>query len=284
MKVLINSFIKIIFLSLIGATTGFAVTGPKNITFGFENKEVFPWYIGNDDKMGEYPGVMVETMREVAAEMGVKLELKRMPWTRCLLEIKSGDLNATFSGSFKKDRLENGVYPHRNQNLEDLDKDRHLHITSYVLYRKKYDDFPHVKWDGNTINGISAKSKIGVPKGYSIIDDLVKKYQIDPAHIEESPQTIHDFKKLLSGRVALAAALEDTGDVYLSQDKEINKWIEKLSPPLVKKEYFLIFSHQFYNKYPQFAEAFWDRLVIFRKSAKFQNLRDKYNKNFLNKE
>jgi polar amino acid transport system substrate-binding protein len=113
---------------------------------------------------------------------------------------------------------------------------------------------------------------VGAPLGYSIVDDLKKKGLL----IDESPNTLNDFKKLVKGRIAAVAALEMTGDYYLMVNQDLNDKIEKMSPLIVEKPYYFMLSHQFYNENTDLAEKVWDTIAEIRRDPNFQKLLKNY--------
>ncbi len=69
---------------------------------------------------------------------------------------------------------------------------------------------------------------------------------------------------LVSGRIDAVAAQDFTFDPFLN--KQPYKQVTKLVKPLMSKPYYLIFSHQFYQKNPEIAEQLWDEVVEVRRS------------------
>lgn len=218
----------------------------------YEDKPLPPFYMGSgpEPEPGA-PGVSVELLREAAAAAGIDIQFVRMPWARCLKSLKSGEVDAIFNASFKEERLEAGVYP---MAAGKPDASRHIANLSYMLYRLKGGP---VSWDGKAIGGLG-DAPVGIQAGYSVAEDLGRM----GVKAEEAADTVTNFKKLASGRIPAVAQLEVSGDAALARGDF--PAIEKARPPLVTKDYFLMFSHQYYGRHRDAAERLWAKLADIR--------------------
>jgi polar amino acid transport system substrate-binding protein len=63
-------------------------------------------------------------------------------------------------------------------------------------------------------------------------------------------------------RLRGVAAQDATTDPYLSFAGFSD--IEKIQPPIKTKDYFVLFSHSFYQAHPQLVEKLWDRIALIR--------------------
>ena len=79
-----------------------------------------------------------------------------------------------------------------------------------------------------------------------------------------------NFKKLIARRVQVVAALEQTGDFYLTKNEDFTKKIEKMSPLIVEKPYYFMISHQLYNNDNKLAEKIWDTIAEIRDDPDFK--------------
>jgi polar amino acid transport system substrate-binding protein len=218
----------------------------------YEDKPLPPFYMGNGTDIDpQAPGVSVELLREAAAAAGVEIHFVRMPWARCLKSLQRGEVDAIFNASFKEERLEAGVYP---MAAGKPDPARRITTLADMLYRLKGGA---VTWDGRTIGGLG-DAPVGIQGGYSIVEDLTRM----GVKSEESADTATIFKKLASGRIPAAAQLEASGDATLALGSFAA--IEKMQPPLVTKDYFLMFSHQYYDAHRPSAERLWSKLAEVR--------------------
>lgn len=218
----------------------------------YEDKPLPPFYMGSGaDPDPAAPGVSVELLREAAAAAGIEVQFVRMPWARCQKSLKTGEVDAIFNASFKEERLEFGVYP---MAAGKPDPGRRIANLSYMLYRLKGGP---VTWDGKAVGGLG-DAPVGIQAGYSVAEDLGRL----GLRAEESADTPTNFKKLASGRIPAVAQLEASGDAVLAGGEF--PAIEKMRPPLVTKDYFLMFSHQYYAAHRDAAERLWAKLAEVR--------------------
>ena len=238
------------------------VLAATKLVIAFEDKQQFPNYLGNSTEIDPAkPGIHVELVQMTAAEIGVELELVRQPWKRALDNLKKGEVDGVFSGSFSKDRMDIGVYPMAG---DVPNEDLRIGTTSYSLYKAKGSP---VGWDGKAVSGLAGS--VSAPAGYSIVAEL-KKMNVP---VEESPSTAQDLTLLKAGRVEAVAAQEVTADQILKKPEFAS--VEKVSPPLVTKSYYLMFSHQSMAKDPELVRKFWATLAKNR-AAKADELAAKY--------
>lgn len=218
----------------------------------YEDKPLPPFYMGAGVEIDPAaPGVSVELLREAAQAAGIDIQFERMPWTRCLKSLQRGEVDAIFNASFKEERLEAGVYPMVGGKP---DPSRRITTLAYMLYRLKGGP---VTWDGKTIGGLG-DSPVGAQAGYSVVEDLTHM-GVKP---EEAADTLTNFKKLASNRIRAVAQLEASGDAALAGGAFPS--IEKVKQPLITKDYFLMFSHQYYGANKDAAERLWGKLAEIR--------------------
>lgn len=230
-----------------------AATAADRLVIAYEDKQQFPNYLGNSTEIDpQKPGLHVELVQLTAKELGIELELVRLPWNRALASLQKGEVDGVFSGSFKEDRLEIGAYPMTGG---QLDESRQIGTTSYSLYRVKGSS---ANWDGRAFSGLNGP--IGAPAGYSIVDDLKKL----GATVDESASTTQDLRKLSAGRIAAVAAQGVTADQLLLRPEFAN--IERVEPPIVTKAYFLLLSHQLVARDPALADRIWETLARLRET------------------
>jgi polar amino acid transport system substrate-binding protein len=216
----------------------------------YEDKAEPPYYMGDTTEIPENPGISPELVREAAAALGIEVQFVRMPWVRCLKSLQRGEIDATFNASYKEERLALGVYPTVGGKV---DSSRRITTLTYALYRAKGGA---ITWDGTRLGGL--EGPVGIQAGYSVKEDLTRM----GIATEEAADTIINFKKLTSKRIRAVAQLEVTADTLLARGDFPS--IEKLSPPLVKKDYFVMFSHQYYDAKRELAEKLWAKVAELR--------------------
>ncbi len=248
--------------------TIFVITGisAQNITLkiAYENKEQPPYYLGNSEYVLSKPGVAVEMILALEDKIPeLSITLTRLPWSRCLNNLKHGQLDGIFNASFKEERLELGMYPWIDGKV---DPNKRITTISYNFYKLKGSE---TIWDGEKI--INLKKRVGAPLGYSVVGDLEKL----GVNVDETPSSYQNLKKLVAKRIDLAALQTVTGDAILSIYTEEFKNIVKIEPPFKTKPYYLMLSKQFVQKYPKVAKKIWDAIEEIREDD-FDKIAKKY--------
>jgi polar amino acid transport system substrate-binding protein len=90
--------------------------------------------------------------------------------------------------------------------------------------------------------------------------------------VEEEPSHIANLRKLVAGRLDAYAELETQIRPMLRNDQAEFAGIAKLSPPVLTKPYYLMFSKIFYSKTPDIAERIWDAIAAVGSTTAYQDL------------
>ncbi|WP_338845503.1 transporter substrate-binding domain-containing protein [Massilia sp. W12] len=220
------------------------------LRFAYETKDVPPYFIGDGEQIPAKPGVTPELMRLLETKIpGLKVQLQRMPWKRCLSSLQSGESDAVVA-SFNKERRSLGHYPMKG---EAPDPALRIDTKAYFLYS-------HVKskisWNGRQFSGVNGA--IGAPLGYSIVEDLKNQ----GLAVEESKSAQQLLEKLSLQRVAAVALLERVGDALLQDGAYPH--ILKHPAPLAGKDYYVLLSQTFVSKYPAMARQIWQAVAQLR--------------------
>lgn len=232
-----------------------AFAEPKNFLLCTEDEEQFPLYIGHAEEFPERrPGVAVEMIRSAAAKVNTPLKITRMPWKRCVEALRVNDVDGIFNASFSPEREEFASFPKRNGKL---DPERRLLAQTYHFYRKAHD--PVIFADGQLKN---LRAKVGVPLGFSITQDLAAK-QIPYEEVKIS--TLNMLTALGEGRFGALAIQNTSADSVLARDRVLSEQVERLDPPIIKKDYYVALGTKFYQTHKDWAEKFWDQIGAVRK-------------------
>jgi polar amino acid transport system substrate-binding protein len=230
-----------------------AVDKPAAVKFCYEDENVYPWVLK------DRPGLNILLMNSVEKILGVKVELVQRPWKRCQAELKNGEVDGIFSASYKKERLELGVYPMAG---DKLDESKAVMIDSYSLYRIKGSS---AQWDGKklSINGL-----VGAQSGYSIIEQLKGL----GAKVDDGTGSAdNNLLKLLAGRVEAVALQTLEGDDLVARTPTFATKVEKVTPALVVKPFYLMLSKQFNTRFGDFSKEIWAAVAQVRDSADFKS-------------
>ncbi len=205
------------------------------------------------------PGLTIEMLRVASERANVPIEFSRTPWQRGLYLVETGQADAIFASSFVEERQRYGVYP-----LKDgrPDTRRKLFDQSYSLYVQGES---LVGWDGKAL--INLHAPVGATPGYAVIPVL----RAMGVAVEEEPSHIANLRKLVAGRLDAYAELETQIRPILRNNEEF-AGIAKLSPPVLTKPYYLMFSKIFYSKTPDIAERIWDAIAAVGSTAAYQDL------------
>ncbi len=240
-----------------------AYSKPHKIIIAYQNTDNYPFQTQNSQETNwRKPGVLLEMFKIVERKLKIKIDFKRYPWKRALFEMKHGKIQGVFSASYKSNRLEFGRYP---RDGDKMDVNRRTHYNSYSLYKRSSSN---ISWNGKILKNIT--KNICAERAYSIVDDL-KKMGFD---VYEVSYTSKCIELLYNKRVDAFAALELAGDSLLTQNKYQN--IVKITPALKTKAYYLMFSHQFVEKYPKLSEQIWDTIQVVRDSKEMKSIYKKY--------
>lgn len=223
-----------------------------------ENEESYPWIL--KDRVGLTTALLKLTEKQ----LGSKLEVLALPWRRCLDEVKSGAIDGIVKISYSAERAaELAVYPMVG---DKPDASKRLLNDTYSLYRMKGSA---VSWDGKVLKVDGA---VGAQSGFSIVKQLTSL----GAKVDDATRSADDnLKKLVLGRVVAVALQTEEGDISVASNPDRAK-IEKITPVLVEKPYFVAFSKQFHAKEPAHAKKIWDAIAAARESAEYQDLVKKF--------
>jgi polar amino acid transport system substrate-binding protein len=229
----------------------FAESSVVTLTIAYEDKEQFPYYLGDTDEVLTNPGVAVEMVQQLKTLVpDIKIVLKRYPWKRCLTLLEYGNVDAIFNASYNRERASYGVYPLTEAGLPDLS--RRLTTISYSWYALV----------GTSPKAVeSRKFSVAAPAGYSI----VKQLQEDGYDVSEPAHSHQALKMVQAGRVRAAALQTVTGDALLQENQGLNG-LTRLSPPIISKPYYLVFSQDFMARHPELVTALWQALSQLRES------------------
>lgn len=239
----------------------------REVLLVYETKPNPPRYLGSGTGIDwEKPGLTLELFKLMEERLPVKFIFKRVPWKRGLYLVQTDQADGIFHASFKKERERLGVYPMKNG---IPDHSRAVLVQNYVFYVRRS---ASVSWDGRILSHF--EGNVGVPGGYSILDDLEKM----GLPVEESKNHEINFTKLIGNRISVVADLENMADIYLERNRKWGDHIVKLSPPVKTKAYFLIFSHGFYDKNGELAQRIWNAIPEINASKRFRDLVKQYSK------
>lgn len=210
---------------------------------------------------GKPVGFATEIIEKVLPKMGYEAKIEFMPWKRATELAKSGEADALFSASHSAERAEYLFYP-----------ETPLHPSEYVFFVRKA-DVGKLKFD--TFDDLKPY-KVGVTRGYSYSDELLKKLE-EFKNSEEGNTDEMNLEKLDGGRIDyfpsdLLVGLTLVKKLGL-QDKII--YLEKR---IKVKDYFITFSQKSSKVNPDLVKKFSDELKAYMQTDEYKQLQAKYYK------
>lgn len=228
---------------------------PDSVQICHENEDAFPWLLKSKDKPG-YSQIM---MAQLEKQLGLPVKLLPMPWKQCLAELKSGKVDGAMNASYSAERAEFAHYPLKMDGEADATK--RMYRATYALYKTKG---ASLSWDGKALSGAGT---FGAQAGFSIVAQLK---QLGVKVEDSSPTADELLGRVASGRY-IAAALQTTeADNSLAALPALQGKVERISPPLVDKAYYTIFSKSFFAKHAQTAREVWRLQGKLRESPEFK--------------
>lgn len=210
-----------------------------------------PFLLGRGAEPADPPGVAVEMVQRAVAEAGLALQLQRLPQLRMLHMLETGQIDGAFIFSYNAERAQRFVYPMLGDKPDAALRVTHIR---YRLYRKAGSA---ASWDGSRFERLDGP--VAANKGWVIAATLREMgVPVDDGAVDHPG----NFAKLRLGRVAAFAALEPSADSYL-QGAGIAD-VEKVGPPVIARDYFLLFSRAFAGRNPELAQRVWQKLAQVR--------------------
>ncbi len=239
-------------LIILALLTSSACANACTIKLAYNEIAAPPYYFGDAGKTPDNPGPAIELVDLAAARLGCKMVWQRKPLRRILRELETNDIDATLALSYSKERATTMVYPMKNSTP---DASLALWTLSYDFYVKHGST---LTWDGKSFN--RTPTRVGANAGYSIIKDLADM----GIGVEAAQGDVNNLGKLVNNRIEVYAGQS----LFVDQLREqpAFKVIEKLSPPIVRKDYFLVFSNGFYASSGDTAHKLWKHIEEAKKS------------------
>ncbi|WP_417334581.1 hypothetical protein [Halarcobacter sp.] len=193
----------------------------------------------------------LKKITKIANSIGVSVKFQGVPWQRALLMLKVNKADGVINASYKENRALYAVYP--KTSLGTLDNQRKLNEgKSYYIYKNKDST---ISWDGKVFK--NPDGPIGVETNFAVIEDLNKHKNIE---IKQMESKVALLRELYSKKLSSYAAVGKDIDELLEKYPAFKKKIVKEKNPIRQKNYFLVFSKQFYNQNKEIAEKIWNGL------------------------
>jgi polar amino acid transport system substrate-binding protein len=220
----------------------------------YEDSSVYPWITG------ENKGLVISELHMVEKDLNITFEFLRLPWKRCLQEVRLGNIQAAIAASFNKERASWGSYP-RNPDAS-LNQDFRLHTDSFYFYRRI--DSP-IRWANNTVQNLGTQV-IGAQLGYSVAKSLE-----DSAYpIKYLPNSEDLFKLLEKGLLQIAVLQNHEAMKVMRNNPALEKTVVKEGEAVKIADQYLLFNTSYYLKEEKLVTSIWQAIARARKSKKYQ--------------
>jgi len=248
------SILILILFFIISVNTSFSQE-KKTIIIGGDEEDIYTYPFKTPK--GELNGICYTIVEKVAAELGIKIDYKLMPFYKLLQEAKDGKIDAAMPIIKKKGRLEYLFYPENGIWVEE----------NYLVTLDKHG----INYSGDLDN--LKNYPIGVVKEYSYGDKLDKA--IDEKKIQTTTYIGNRmlFEQLKNGALKMVVGNKHTSQ-YFKRILNIDDLI-LLDPYISKDMLYLTFSKK-RQGYEELAKRFSDGIERFRRSEEFKKMLDKY--------
>lgn len=251
-------------LAWLAAAPQAAAQPPTVVRLSFETKANPPRYLGVGTAIDPVrPGLTIELLRMIEPRVGVRFEFSRAPWARSMYLLETSQVDGVFHGSYVPERARYAVYPMQGG---QPDPTRSIFTQSYYLYAR---EGSRISWDGARL---SADGPVGTTRGYSV----ARRLEALGARVELENDLPNSFRKVLAGRLAAYAELENMAEAVIRAHAAEMAPIVKLQPPLRTEAYYLMFSRGFHAREPALAERIWDAIGEAMRSPQYRALQEKY--------
>ncbi len=248
---------------LLGVRFGVASdTAPDVVRLAFSNIQNYPIQMGYGQALADPPGITVELIQLAFQRENISLEIVRYPNKRVLLSLETNEIDGAFVFSYNADRAKFCAYP-----LKEGKPDESRRVTELKYHFYKHKENSAFGWDGKTVT--PADATVTAVSGYSVVKEL-NKLNIEVAEIKK-PEA--GFEMVRRGYVAATAGQSSDYDPLI-KDNDFS-FIERVDPPIKKKDYFLVFSKKFAQEHPEVADRIWQTLAVVREEH-YARLVEKY--------
>jgi polar amino acid transport system substrate-binding protein len=234
----------------------------KKIKICFQDVDWPPYTFGPNSRFNGQ-GALPELLTYIEKDVDVKFEFFAIPWKRCQKIVALNEMDGALETSFREERLEMGRFPWKDGGP---DVTRKTHASTYVLYKTKDSMFELTDSDDNDL------APVAVERGYAGGSDL-KKMEVKVIEVA-TPEA--GLNMVISGRALGFMTLEDVADYIIEKNNYFSERITKSSKPFKIKNYYLLFSHGFYNNNPKTSEQIWDMIRKYVEAGKMKEIYKKW--------
>ena len=212
----------------------------------YPDNDTSPLQIGDGDAVFNPPGLNIDIINAAVKKLNIDVRYVREPVSRIFDSLKNNKIDGAFVFSYSGERAKVAVYPQKNNII--LENLRVVSLSNYFYTNLN----SNIQWKNSKL--INNELNIGVLRGHAIIEFL-KKNKIP---YEESSTLEMLTKKLQYKRISAFIGQSIIVEHYLKENKITN--IKRLPEVISMKNYFLIFSKDFYKKNNKQANDLWNTI------------------------
>ncbi|MCD5327343.1 substrate-binding periplasmic protein [Chromobacterium piscinae] len=227
-----------------------SLSAAEPLRVGISDALTSPYMI--EDPAADSPprGRAIDLARSALRRCGLDARFLRQPGKRLVQNLGLDRLDGALLLSYQPPRRGLMAYPMRNG---QADPSRRMATFDYAFYIRDDSD---LSWNGARLRGL--EGPVGINRGWSIERDLREL----GLRVENGNAIGDNFAKLQAGRIQAYAVHRQAGDLYLRHHPELK--IRRLSPPLLSKTYYWVFSRGYAHRHPRQTECLWRQLPRLR--------------------
>jgi len=262
--------VRLFYLTLVVALIGATELKAETILLGTGVNSDPPYVIGDFKIDEDTPGITIELLQLIEQKLNIEFQISMKPWARVIEEIKNNQLHGGFHFSYLKERKSFVSYPILpNQKVPDSAFS--LSTRSDVLYQLKGNN---VSWNGaKFVLQNERPARVGVIRGGAILFDLALN-KSEVVEVNNDQQLLNLLlTKRVDGIIGLSSMLDPK---LLTLEDSIQQQIEKVTPSLTTKHFYIAFSKQFEKENAELVWKIWNAIKQLKENGTFQKLERKY--------
>ena len=192
------------------------------------------WYPYTFQAKGKIEGSLVELTHRALANAGFAHRIVMMPWRRCLLDVKLGNMDGAIGASFSAERAEYMHYPSdaAAAKFENRAAKWRLEYVEYVALSMKAEKFDY---DGDLL---ALPQPVYLPQGFSLVEELIEEGVVVDTRNRRDLENVDRLLMRKNGSVVLVRPL---ANYAMGRETYANE-LSISDHPVVSKSVFLGFS------------------------------------------
>lgn len=204
-------------------------------------------YDGSHIEQGK-SGFLVELINTAAARLNLRVEYTRLPWKRCMKQVKINQHNGLFAIIKTPQRQTWAEFPREEEVM--------LWPAQYLIFTGSYSA---VRWNGENFTGLT--HGVSAPLGFVVTDKLKALDALPEYHIPLKKGLLMTARNRLNGYV-----VEEQIGWTTARIMGLEQQLRTLTPVFYTSEWHLAFSKDFYRQNTELAQQLWRELNLERQN------------------